>query len=252
MFRASFRGIFMTTTTSTANSTSTASTCIEMVQAARAACNVSLQVAISQVGDKVARLGLLRSATICALAQIVESNNATAATVAAGTAKNKVISSAITEAILLVRGKGFQSPGKGQTFARLDTVQKEEFYAGILPAMVAYDATMSGFGVTKPQTPEVKAARALRAAEKIEAEFSARAAQLGMVRTEVGDAEKLSQALDLVGRALRERALCIEEFKSLNALMTKFAPLIPDAVVTPQTPHKTKRSKSPTGDLLGA
>ena len=91
MFRASFRGIFMTTTTSTANSTSTASTCIEMVQAARAACNVSLQVAISQVGDKVARLGLLRSATICALAQIVESNNATAATVAAGTAKNKVI-----------------------------------------------------------------------------------------------------------------------------------------------------------------
>ena len=237
-----------TTINTTANNTST---CIEMVQAARAACNVSLQVAISQVGDKVARLGLLRSATICALAQVIESNNATAATVAAGTAKNKVIAGAITEAILLIRGKGFQSPGKGQTFSRLDAAQKEKFYAGILPALAAYDATMAGFGATKPQSPEVKAARALRAAEKTEAEFSARAAQLGMVRAEVGDAEKLSQALDLVGRALRERALCIEEFKALSVLMEKFTPLIPDAVAPLPTPHKTRRSKSPTGELLG-
>ncbi len=239
----------MNTTTTT---TTTTTTCIEMVQAARAACNVSLQVAIAQVGDKVARLGLLRSATICALAQIAESNNATAATVAVGTAKNKVIAGAITEAILLIRGKGFQSPGKGQTFSRLDAVKREEFYAGILPALAAYDAAMVGFGVAKPLSDEVKAARALRVAEKAEAEFSARAAQLNMVRAEVGDAEKLSQALDLVGRALCDRALCIEEFKALSALMTKFAPLIPEVVVTPPTPHKTKKSKSPTGEPLGA
>jgi len=165
---------------------------------------------------------------------VIESNNATAATVAAGTAKNKVIAGAITEAILLIRGKGFQSPGKGQTFSRLDAAQKEKFYAGILPALAAYDATMAGFGATKPQSPE-----------------TVRAAQLGMVRAEVGDAEKLSQALDLVGKALRERALCLEEFKALSDLMSKFAPLIPDVVAPLPPPHKTRRSKSPTGELLG-
>lgn len=243
---------------STATATATATTGHETYERAVSTLekNATLQACISQACkvDKVTLTIQLHASAVIALHSVMTSNNKSAfiAALSAATGKNgKIIINALTNGLHEI--KGFQSPGKGQTFSRLSDVDSLIYWDSLATASGVIHEGLKALGVKKELPEEITAARKLAATKKENEAFEARCKQEGFAKL-IEAADTLSHALERVTLAVEKRELSTLEHKSLTSLLALFAPLPVDPIPAPapaqfptdstKKPRKTRETSS--------